>query len=138
MINLLNHLMLTLNFFLMKPLKFLAPVSDWLMRSGVMLFVLLYYLEIIKGANFSSVMFWISAGFFIFSILLFAGGFLKKSPITVVAALVLILLTGYHSFIFIKAGIDYNFAVFVVLGSVLIHFVSGGSLTEPIKVNSNE
>jgi hypothetical protein len=111
----------------MKPLKFLAPFSEWLMRSGVLLFVILYYLKVIRGMNFDSMMFWLSIGFLIFSILLFVGGFLRNTTLTVVSALILTILTGYQAAIFVKLGIDYNFAVFVVLGSVLVHFLSKGN-----------
>ena len=111
----------------MKPLKFLAPVAEWLMRSSVLLFVIFYYVKVIKVMNFSSVMFWISLGFLIFSVLLFTGGFLRKTPLTVVSALVLTLLTGYQTFIFVKAGIDYNVAVFVILGSVFVNFLAKGN-----------
>jgi hypothetical protein len=111
----------------MKPLKFLSPVAEWLMRSGVLLFVVLYYLKVLRVMNFNSVMFWISLGFLVFSVLLFTGGLLRKTPLTVVSALVLTLLTGYQAVIFVKGGIDYNFAVFVILGSVLIHFLSKGN-----------
>jgi hypothetical protein len=111
----------------MKPIRFLSPVAEWLMRSGILFFVIFYYLKVIKVMNFSSVMFWVSLGFLIFSVLLFTGGFLRKTPLTVISALVLTLLTGYQAFIFVKSGIDYNFAVFVILGSVFVHFLAKGN-----------
>jgi hypothetical protein len=111
----------------MKPLKFLAPASDWLMRLSILLFAVLYYLNVIQVMNFRSVMFWISLGFFIFSILLFTGGFLRKTPLTVISAFALILLVGYQSVIIIQSGLGYNFAVFIILGSVLFHFLSKGN-----------
>jgi hypothetical protein len=113
----------------MKPIKFLEPVSEWLMRSSVLLFAVLYYLSVIRVMNFSSVMFWISLGFFVFSILLFTGGFLRKTPLTVISAFALTLLVGYQSVIVIQAGVGYNFAVFVILGSILIHFIARGNNT---------
>lgn len=111
----------------MKPLKFLSPVAEWLMRSGVMLFVIFYYVKVIKVMNLSSVMFWVSFGFLIFSVLLFTGGILRKTPLTVVSALVLTLLTGYQVFVHINSGIDYTFAFFVIIGSVFIHFLARGN-----------
>ncbi len=111
----------------MKPLKFLSPIAEWLMRSGILLFVILYYVNVIKVMNFSSVMFWVSLGFLIFSVLLFTGGFLRKTPLTVISALVLTLLTGYQAFIFLKSGIDYNFTVFIIIGSVFVHFLAKGN-----------
>jgi hypothetical protein len=99
------------------------------MRSSVLLFAVLYYLSVIRVMNFSSVMFWISLGFFVFSILLFTGGFLRKTPLTVISAFALTLLVGYQSVIVIQAGVGYNFAVFVILGSILIHFIARGNNT---------
>jgi hypothetical protein len=111
----------------MKPIKSLSPVAEWLMRSGIVLFAVLYYLEILEVKNFKSVMFYISLGFILFSFLLFVGGFLRKTSLTMISSIVLILLTGYQTVIFVKSGIDYNFAVFVIIGSVLFHFLANGN-----------
>ncbi len=111
----------------MKPIKALIPVAEWLMRSGLLLFAVLYYLEIIEVKNFKSVMFYVSLGFVLFSFLLFIGGFLRKTSLTVISALVLILLTGYQAVIFVKAGVDYNFAVFVIIGALLFGFLAKGN-----------
>jgi hypothetical protein len=111
----------------MKPVKSLIPVAEWLMRSGLLLFAVLYYLEIIEVKNFKSVMFYVSLGFILFSFLLFVGGFLRKTSLTVISALILILLTGYQAVIFVKSGIDYNFAVFVIIGALLFNFLAKGN-----------
>jgi hypothetical protein len=111
----------------MKPIKLLSPVAEWLMRSGIVLFALLYYLEILEVKNFKSVMFYISLGFMLFGFLLFIGGFIRKTPITIISSFALIILTGYQAVICIKSGIDYNFAVFVIIGSILFHFLAKGN-----------
>jgi hypothetical protein len=111
----------------MKPIKSLTPVAEWLMRSGIVLFAVLYYFEILEIKNFKSVMFYISLGYILFAILLFIGGFLRKTPLTLISSLALILFTGYQTFIFVKSGIDYNFAVFVIIGSSLFHFLAKGN-----------
>jgi len=70
----------------MKPIKSLSPVAEWLMRSGIVLFAVLYYLEILEVKNFKSVMFYISLGFILFSFLLFVGGFLRKTSLTMISS----------------------------------------------------
>lgn len=108
----------------MKPIKSLSTFSAWLMRLAVLFFSVSYYLKNLEVVNFHSVIFYVSSGYVVFSVLLFAGGFLRNQSLTVISALILTLLTGYQSVIFIKAGIDYNLAVFVILGSITVHFLS--------------
>jgi hypothetical protein len=84
----------------------------------------MYYSDSFLVMNFQSVMFFVSAAFLLFSILLFAGGFFRNPGLSQWPALGLILLTGYQAFVFGRAGIDYNFAVFVLLGSVLLAFLT--------------
>ncbi len=111
----------------MKPIRFLAPVADWLMRAGVLLFVIFYYVNTVKAMNFSTILFWISLVFLIFSVLLFAGGFVKSSNLTVTSALVLTVLAGYQLFNLIDGGINYNFTVFVLLSAVFVRFWAKGN-----------
>jgi hypothetical protein len=111
----------------MKPIKSLSPIAEWLMRCGIVLFAVLYYWDILEVKNYKSVMFYVSLGFILFGFLLFVGGLFRKTSITVISALGLILLTGYQAVIFIKSGIDYNFAVFVIIGSVIFYFLAKGN-----------
>lgn len=111
----------------MKPLKGLFPLATWLMRFAVVFFVLTTYLKTFTFFNYQSVMFYVSAVYVIFSILLFIGGFLNKSSLTVISSLILILVTGYHAFLNLESKLDHNFAVFVVLGSVLVYFLTTGN-----------
>jgi hypothetical protein len=103
--------------------QLLDPVSNWLMYCGILLFAILYYLDIVKVLNYNSTMFWVSLSFIVCSGLLFAGGLLRQNGLILWSAIVLTLLTGYQAVIFGRAGIDYNFAVFVIMGSVLVHFI---------------
>ena len=111
----------------MKPMKFLSPFADWLMRAGVLLFVIFYYVNTVKAMNFSTISFWISLGFLIFCVLLFAGGFVKSSNLTVTSALVLTILSGYQLFNLIGGGINYNFSVFILLSAVFVRFLAKGN-----------
>lgn len=111
----------------MKPFKGLFPLATWLMRFAVVFFVLTTYLKTFTLFNLNSVMFYVSALFLIFSVLLFIGGFLHKGSLTVFSSLILILVTGYHAFLNLESKLDHNFAVFVVLGSIFVYFFTTGN-----------
>lgn len=111
----------------MKPFKGLYPLAAWLMRFAVVFFVLTRYWNTFTHFNMQSVMFYVSALFIVFTVLLFVGGFLHKSNLTVISSLVLILVTGYHAFFNIESKLDYNFAVYVLLGSIFVYFLTTGN-----------
>ena len=111
----------------MRPAKRLFPLANWLMRLAAILFVITIYWQTFTQFNFQSVMFYVAAIFIIFSALLFIGGFLYKSNLTVFSSLMLILVTGYHAFLNLKSNFDHNFVVFVVLGSIFVYFFSVGN-----------
>jgi hypothetical protein len=111
----------------MKPLKQLFPFSSWLMRFAVVFFVLISYWKTFTFFNFQSVMFYVAAIFVIFSVLLFVGGFLKRGSLTVLSSLILILVTGYHAFLNLESKLDNNFAIYVILGSILVYFLTTGN-----------
>ena len=111
----------------MRPSKGLFPLATWLMRFAVVFFILTSYLKTFTFFNFQSVMFYISALFIIFSVLLFIGGFLYKGSLTVISSLILILVTGYHAFLNLESKLDSNFAVYVILGSIFIYFFTTGN-----------
>jgi len=111
----------------MRPFKQLFPFSGWLMRFAVVFFVLTTYWKTFTFFNLQSVMFYVAAIFVIFSFLLFVGGFLYKGRLTVLSSLILILVTGYHAFLNLESKLDHNFAVYVILGSVLVYFLTTGN-----------
>ncbi|MCB2196181.1 MAG: hypothetical protein KQH79_09985 [Bacteroidetes bacterium] len=111
----------------MRPSKRLFPLANWIMRFAIVLFVLLTYWKSFSAFNFQSVMFYVSAIYVVFSILLFVGGFLRKDSLTVLSSLLLILVTGYHAFLNLESKLDHNFAVYVVLGSIFVYFFTTGN-----------
>ena len=111
----------------MKPLKGLLPLSSWIMRLSIVFFALTRYGNTVLHFNIQSVMFYVSILFVVFSFLLFIGGFLAKNTFTVISALVLVLVTGYHAFLNLGSKLNYNFAIFVLVGSVCLYFLSSGN-----------
>jgi hypothetical protein len=111
----------------MRPFKGLFPLATWLMRFSVVFFVLTRYWHTFAQFNFQSILFYVSAIFIVFTVLLFIGGFLHKSNLTVFSSFILILVTGYHAFLNLESRLDHNFAVFVVLGSIYVYFLTTGN-----------
>jgi len=111
----------------MRPFKGLYPIANWLMRFAVTFFVLLTYWKTFTFFDFQSVMFYVSAVYVVFSVLLFVGGFLQKDSLTVFSSLILILVTGYHAFLNLESKLDHNFAVYVALGSIFVYFFTVGN-----------
>lgn len=111
----------------MKPVKKLQPLSIWLMRLAATLFILLAYYNTFITFNTSSITFYLSSVFLVFGILLFVGGFLKTSKLTVISSIILILATGYHAFLNLQSAFDYNFGVYVILGSLFVYFLAHGN-----------
>jgi len=111
----------------MRPFKGLFPLATWLMRFSVVFFVLTRYWNTFTQFNFQSILFYVSAIFIVFTFLLFIGGFLYKGNLTVLSSFILILVTGYHAFLNLESRLDHNFAVFVVLGSIYVYFLTTGN-----------
>jgi hypothetical protein len=122
----------------MKIFRKLSPATGWLMRTGVLLFALMYYFDVLRIMNLQSVMFYVSAAYLALSVLLFVLGFSGKTELTQWVALGLILLTGYQAFVFGRAGIDYNFAVFVLLGAILLVFLTKPEEVTTVKITGYE
>ena len=97
------------------------------MRLAVLLFVILIYWNTFISFDFHSVMFYVAAIYVIFSSLLVIGGILYKGSLTVFSSLILILVTVYHAFFNLESKLDYNFAVYVVLGSIFVYFLTTGN-----------
>ncbi|MDY0200493.1 MAG: hypothetical protein WC951_13030 [Bacteroidales bacterium] len=111
----------------MKPVKILYPVAMWIMRFAILLVAFYRYFDVVKAMNFSSLSFYLGVAFILFSVLLFAAGLLSKASLTVVSALVLCVIVGFHIFAMAKGGIGIDFTLNLLLGSVLLLFVSKGN-----------
>lgn len=102
-------------------------VSLWLMRLSIALYAFTRFFNTLILFNTQSIMFWVALLFILFAGLLLIGGFLPKSWLTRLAAVVIIFVTGYLSVINISNGIDFNFSVFVMTGSISLLFALIGN-----------
>lgn len=105
----------------------LRTITLWLMRSGILLYAVTRYYKGVLEFNTESVMFWVEATYVASAIMLFIGGFMQKSWVTVSSAVIMVFVTGYLAVVNIRNGIDYNFAVFVIVGSVVLFFAVTGN-----------
>lgn len=105
----------------------LRTITLWLMRAGLLLYAVTRYYKNILEFITESVMFWVEAIYVASAILLFTGGFMKKSWITVSSAVIMVFITGYLAVSTVRLPIDYNFAVFVIVGSVVLFFAVAGN-----------
>lgn len=112
----------------MKPIKSIEGFAKWMLRSSVLLFIIFYFYEIVKTFNFESVYYLVVLLFFVFGVLLFAGGFRKNASLTVISGLMVFLISlffiarGYHGLI-----IDKNLIVYIFPASVGLFFLSKGN-----------
>ncbi|MDD4576137.1 MAG: hypothetical protein PHI36_06900, partial [Bacteroidales bacterium] len=87
-----------------------------------------YFYEIVKTFNFESVYYLVILLFFVFGVLLFAGGFRKNASLTIIAGLMVFLISiffiarGYHGLI-----LDKNLIVYIFPASVGLFFLSKGN-----------
>ena len=106
----------------MKPVKVTLRLSKWTLRLSLLLFIYFVYKDIILEFNFNNIEYITILGLAVFSVLLFFGGFLKKSSLTVVSGL-LIFLLGIIKLI-IGADFEAEMFFFITIG---FYFLSSGN-----------
>jgi len=111
----------------MEPVRSLYALSTWLLRLAVLILVYIIFFVTLRSPDVNHLPFWIAAGFALFSMLLFVGGFMKKSSMTVISALILAFGCTYKivlHFAFNQGGF---IAIFLVLGAISLFFFSNGN-----------
>jgi hypothetical protein len=110
----------------MNPWKNFTGLSAWMMRIAVLLVIFTSMFPVFMQFDLRSPRFFVSAVFVVFGILLFVGGLLSKQTLTVVSGLILFIvsvLQAYWAF----NGITANFALWILMSSAAIYFVSRGN-----------
>ncbi len=112
----------------MKPIKSLESFAKWMLRSSVLLFIIFYFYQTVKTFQFESVYYLVILLYFVFGALLFVGGFRKSAALTIIAGLMVFLISvffiarGYNGLI-----LDKNLIVYIFPASVGIFFLSKGN-----------
>ena len=71
----------------MEPMKSLLPIAKWLLRLAVALVVYSKFLSTALSFSFKGSAYYVAIFMVVFTILLIVGGFLKKSSMTVISGL---------------------------------------------------
>lgn len=110
----------------MKPLKSFTGFASWLMRISVLLIVFAAFFDTFMAFNIKELSFYIAAGFMVFGLLLFIGGFMGKPTLSVLSGLVILLLSALQAYWAFK-GINISFAHWIMLASVGLFFLASGN-----------
>ena len=111
----------------MKPLKSLEPFSKWMLRIGVLLFVIVHYWDDFKKFEINSLHSVFILLFFLFGVLLFIGGLRKNGSLTVISGLLVFLITGYFIFKGFNGIFDRDLLTFIFPASTGLFFLSKGN-----------
>lgn len=77
----------------MEPMKSLMPIAKWLLRIAVALVVYSKFLGTVLSFSFKGSAYYVALLMVVFTILLLVGGFLKKSSVTVVSGLTILVVS---------------------------------------------
>jgi len=110
----------------MKTVKSLYPLSTWAMRIGIAFFVYAKFSDIVFQLNFNNFSFYIALLFVVFGFLLFVGGFIKKSSLTMISSLVLLFLSIYK-IILLSSTVNISISIYILILSISLLFLSKGN-----------
>ncbi len=111
----------------MQPFKYGQAIAMWLLRITLTLYLFLCYINRLSPISFERFRFYVALGFVIFSVLLLVGGFLSKPGLTVIAGLVIFLLSGYQLVISFNGKIDINLISYMFPLSIGFFFLCHGN-----------
>ncbi len=114
----------------MKPVKSMAPLSGWLLRISVCLFLLSRYRNVITSLNAHSISLQTLCIclYCLFAVLLVPGGVGKAHTLTIVSAVVVALFSMYFAYAaFHGSWLDGYMLSFVLPFAVGIHFIANGN-----------
>lgn len=111
----------------MEPLKFAFPVASWLLRIAVLITVYMIFFVTFRSFDTSSTAFWIACGFGLFAILLFVGGFMKSSNLTVISALILTLGCAYKIVMHFFFNEGSFIAIYGIFAALSLYFATTGN-----------
>ena len=112
----------------MKPFKAGVPFAKWLLRVALLAYLVMTYYSTVETLNFESLRFWTAFLFILFAVLLFIGGFLSKSSLTVISGLIIFVLALYKMIVSFDGQIDSDFVHFLLPMSIGFYFFARGNL----------
>ena len=83
----------------MKAMKSLIPIAKWLLRIALLLIVYSMYFKTFESFKFNNLEYFVALLMVVSVVLLIVGGFIKKDNLTVIAGLVICILSVLSIFI---------------------------------------
>jgi len=77
----------------MDPVKNLLPIARWMLRVAALVIIFSTYFGIVETLAFDTLSYFLALAFIVFSVLLFVGGFMKNSDMTVISGLLIFILS---------------------------------------------
>ena len=110
----------------MEPLKNIMPVTHWLFRVAMLIHGILYHWKSVKAFGFDKT-FFISLVWFVLSIGLFAGGFMKTTTVTVISSLGLVILSFYYIITDFNGDFSLTLSTQLLVLSIAFYFLANGN-----------
>lgn len=115
----------------MKPIAALLPVSTWVLRISLFLFLLLRYGAQVKTVDFSSWKSIVLFAYIVSSILLVIGGIVKNNTLTLIAGILIALLSLYFMYLNIPHRFTFEtlsaFSVYLFPFGLGLYFAAEGN-----------
>lgn len=108
-------------------MKGLYPVALWLVRLTILLLVYVYFFSTFKTFNLKSIDFFVALAYCLFAVLLFVGGFLSSSTLTIVSGWVIFGVSVYEIVANVNSGLSANNAFFAFFAAVALLFATAGN-----------
>ncbi len=111
----------------MNPFKSGIAVGHWLLRLSIVIYIVFQYIDTLKKFNLKNLDFLVAALMFIFSVLLFIGGFTKKTTLTVITSFAITLILIYISVADFAGFFDPALRIRLLLLSIAFYFFTKGN-----------
>ncbi|HOV10223.1 MAG TPA: hypothetical protein PLT47_00055 [Bacteroidales bacterium] len=111
----------------MEPVKAFFSLSTWGLRIAVLVLIYIIFYGTLSTLEYKNTDFLIAAGFALFGILLFIGGFMNKSTMTIIAAVILMLGCAYEIVMHYGFQKGRFVAIYFVLGAIALFFFANGN-----------
>jgi|GEM_PF-836303 hypothetical protein len=108
----------------MKALQKMAPLSWWLFRITILIFIFARYNQAIRQFDFNSATFYISALFLLSASLIVIGGFYKKGTLARVSGFLLIVVSAYEAYLNSTPLFGYTFSQYAMLCAIGLIFLT--------------
>ncbi len=111
----------------MKPFKTYVPIARWLLRISLTAMLFFYYFTEFKNFNLHAVNFYLAAVYIVFASLLFIGGFLSRSSLTVISSLIIFILSVYSLIVYFPGFLNNAILAYLLPASLSLYFLSTGN-----------